>query len=182
MPLTLDIQRNNAKSYDYSESYFIDFNDTDRLEKILESVDGRFEIDGTTIRRHMPEGGVKAKVPLFLIRRWGHFYEDHYEDTAGTQGILYEEGRLVAPDSNFFDRVTRRASPENQAHLMLPGHPAQNWCLEVEWESEASQSDKGFAKVNRLFSFTGAEGTNIEEIWLLIYPQLVDKILSILEA
>jgi hypothetical protein len=46
MPLILDIQRNHEmKSEDYSETYIIYFHDKDRLEKILESADGRLEVD-----------------------------------------------------------------------------------------------------------------------------------------
>jgi hypothetical protein len=65
--------------------------------------------------------------------------------------------------------------------MMLEGYPAQNWCLEVEWESEAKQAIKGFAKVNELFSFVGGSDTTIEEIWLLFYPQNDVKIIAVPE-
>ena len=64
---------------------------------------------------------------------------------------------------------------------MLEGYPAQNWCLEVEWELEARQARRGFAKVKDLFSLIGGNNTRIEEIWLLVYPQNDDKILVVPE-
>jgi hypothetical protein len=63
--------------------------------------------------------------------------------------------------------------------MMSPGHPAQNCCLEVDWEAEANQRNEGFDKVNQLFSFSGANGSRIEEIWLLVYPQDDDKFLAV---
>lgn len=64
--------------------------------------------------------------------------------------------------------------------MMLPGYPAPNWCLEVEWETEANQANKGFdKKVQRLFSYTGANGSKTQEIWLLVYPQDDEKILVV---
>jgi hypothetical protein len=108
---------------------------------------------------------------MFLARKWGNFYETRYADTSGTHGVSYQGGELIAPDMSLFDRASRRAPPANRRHMMLPGYPAQNWCLEIEWDSEAYHHNKGFHKVNRLFSFTGLNGTQIEEVWLLIYPQ-----------
>jgi hypothetical protein len=169
MPLTLNIENIKDRADNYYETYQIDVSN-EKLESLLESADGRIDVIDCTVRRRMPEGRAKSKVPMFLARKWGHFYEDRYEDTSGTHGTLFEEGNLVAPDMNLFDRVDRNAPPENEEHMMLPGSPAQNWCLEVEWESEANQRNKGFDNVNRLFSFTGAKNTKIEEIWLLIIP------------
>lgn len=65
--------------------------------------------------------------------------------------------------------------------MMLPGYQAQNWCLEVEWEREADQPRKGFLKVNELFSFMGANDTQIDEVWLLVYFQDDDCELLLLE-
>jgi hypothetical protein len=143
------------KAEDYSESYDIDV-DSKTLEYLLESVDGRFEIDGNIVTRLMPECIAKSKVSMFLARKWGNFYETRYADTSGTTGVSYEGGESVTPDINLFDRVNREVPPKNQSHMLLPGCPAQNWCLEVEWESEANQHNKGVDKVNRLFSYTGA--------------------------
>jgi hypothetical protein len=170
MALTLNTEMTEDKAEDYSESYEINVGN-EELEKLLESAEGRFEIDGITITRLMPECIAKSKVPMFLVGEWGQFYKPHYDATSGTNGLYYEGRKLVAPDMNLFHKISRRIPPANQRHMMLPGCPAQNWCLEVEWESEANQRNKGFDKVNRLFSYTGANNTQIEEVWLLIYPQ-----------
>jgi hypothetical protein len=178
MTLTLNT-KDNAE--DYTESYEIDVGN-EELEKLLESAEGRFEIDGNTITRLMPECIAKSEVPAFRMGEWGQFYKPHYAATSGTNGVYYEGKKLVAPDMNLFDKTSRRATPANRSHVMMPGCPAPNWCLEVEWESEANQRNKGFDKVNRLFSFTGANNTRIEEIWLLISSQDDNKFLQVPEA
>ncbi len=99
-------------------------------------------------------------VPVFL--------RPLYHASSDTHGVSYEQGRLVAPDMNLFNTQTRKAKRDNEAHMMRPGYPAQNWCLEVEWESEAIRPAKGFAKVAELFTFVGGNNTRIEEIWLLV--------------
>jgi hypothetical protein len=169
----------SMRSDDYCESYLIDFDDMSRLEKMLESADGRFEIDGTNIRRYLVDYQTKATIPMFLVRILGNVYHTRFRATPGTHGILYEGGRFLSTDSTLFDKVSREAPRANKVHMMmLPGSPAQNCCLEIEWESLADQSYKGFAKVNRLFSLIGANGTQIE-VWLLIYPQNDNKVLAV---
>jgi hypothetical protein len=152
------------------ETYKIDVSDAE-LEKIFENAVGRFEIDGDLVTRFMPECSGKAAVPMFLASKWGQFYEDRYSVNGGTHGIMFEGRRLLAPYMNLANRRNRRALPENLAHMMRRGYPAPNWCLEVEWETEAVRDRKGFPKVNEMFGLFGANETQIEEIWLLVYPQ-----------
>lgn len=143
----------------------------DELERILENADGRFEIDGLDVNRLMQECGGKSRVPCVLLMKRGNYLELRYITTSGTHGILFNDGRLISPDLNLFYTETRRTSPRNSRHMMSPGYPAQNWCLDIEWEHDANNMRKGFSKVNELFSLTGANNTQIEEIWLLVYPQ-----------
>jgi hypothetical protein len=66
--------------------------------------------------------------------------------------------------------------------MMRPGLPAQTWCLEIAWESEVNRPNKGFARVYTVFSLFRGKGTQIEEIWLLVYPRGDVKQLAITEA
>lgn len=181
MPISFDLKdwESSDVPEDYLEQYHVDV-DKESLEHIVEGADGRIEVDGDIVTRYMPACGGKSKVPCLLMGEWYHFYEDQYEASSGTHGIYFEGGRLVASDMNLFNTQTRSASPDNEEHMMLPGYPAPNWSLEVEWEREANQTNKGFDKVNNLFSYTGANGTQIEEIWLLVYPQ-GNKVLNVPE-
>jgi hypothetical protein len=111
----------------------------------------------------MPECIAKSAVPMLLARKWGNCYETRYEDASGTDGVYYEGRKLVALDMSLFNMVSRRATTADRKHMMLPGCPAPNWCLEAEWESEAPHN-KSFGKVNGLFSYTGTIHTRIEEI------------------
>lgn len=61
---------------------------------------------------------------------------------------MYQERILRAPDMNLFHIETRCPPPDNDVHMLMPGYPAQNWCLEVELESNANREDAGFDKVN----------------------------------
>jgi hypothetical protein len=176
--MSWEIDLDNLKDCDNPEEYYEEYHvdvDDDELERILEGADGRIEVHDDVVTRYMPECGGKSRIPMFLARKWGQFYETRFSDSSGTHGVRFAGRRtVVAPDMNLFDRQTRRAPPENERHMMREGYPSPNWCLEVEFESEARQTNKGFDKVNNLFSYTGAPVNNvptrIDEIWLLVYP------------
>eukprot|EP01040_Poterioochromonas_malhamensis_P007962 gene7962-8605_t len=172
MPSSFDVKDWNPSDIaeDYSEQYRVDVDD-ETLERILEGAVGKIEVDGDIVIRYMPECGAKSEIPMFLCGELGKFYKNQYSASSGTHGILFEGRRLVTQALNLFNRQTRRAPPENNVHMMRPGYPAPNWCLEVEWESKAEQARKGFLKVTELFSFVGGNNTRIEEVWLLVYPQ-----------
>jgi hypothetical protein len=171
--IDLDNLKDCDNSEEYYEKYLVDVDD-DELERILEGADGRIEVHDDIVTRYMPECFGKSEVPMFLSQEWAQFLKPRYKVTSGTHGAKYEDGRLVAPDMNLFSRHTRRPPSENLRHMMLAGCPAPNWCLGVEFQNEARQTNKGFDKVNNLFSYTGAPVNNvpttIDEIWLLVYP------------
>jgi hypothetical protein len=78
--------KDNAE--DHSESYCINVGN-EELEKLLESAEGRFELDGNNITRLMPECIAKSEVPEFLIGEWRNCYKTHYAGTTGTNGVYY---------------------------------------------------------------------------------------------
>eukprot|EP01040_Poterioochromonas_malhamensis_P010881 gene10881-11858_t len=160
--MSWEIDLENLKDCENPEEYYEEYRvdvDDDELERILECADGRIEVHDDIVTRYMPECGGKSNAPSVLIA------------TTGTHGVRFVGRRtVVAPDMNLFDRQTRRSPPENEEYMMREGYPAQNWCLEVEFENEARQRNKGFDKVNNLFSYRGANNTTIDEIWLLVYP------------
>eukprot|EP01040_Poterioochromonas_malhamensis_P000303 gene303-317_t len=172
--MSWEIDLDNLKDCENPEKYFEEYRvdvDDDELERILEGADGRIEVHDDIVTRYMPECGGKSEVPMKLSMKWGAFLDPRYKVKSGTHGVRFAGRRtVVAPDMNLFDRQTRRAPPENEEHMMREGYPAQNWCLEVEFENEARQRNKGFDKVNNLFSYRGANNTTIDEIWLLVYP------------
>jgi hypothetical protein len=171
--MSWEIDMENLKDCENPEEYYEEYRvdvDDDELERILEGADGRIEVLDDIATRYMPECFGKSEFPMFLRGEWHDFLKPRYKVTSGTHAVKYEDGRLVAPDMNLFSRHTRRPPSENLRHMMLAGCPAPNWCLEVEFQNEARQTNKGFDKVNNLFSYRGANDTAIDEIWLLIYP------------
>lgn len=155
---------------DYVEQYYVDVDNT-TLEDILENAEGIVEINDGVATRYMPECFGKSKVPFFLSGKWFNFLEPNYEVSGLSHGIKFEDrDTVLAPDLNLFNR-NRPTGPAQRFYLMLAGQPAPNWCLEVEWEHEVTKENKGFNKVLNLFELTGANGTTIDEIWLLVYPQ-----------
>lgn len=64
------------------------------------------------------------------------FWQENGEISMKIMYSCYEGGRLLSNFMNLFNTQTRRVPPENKAHMIL----AQNWCLEVEWESEARKA------------------------------------------
>ena len=180
MPQEFDLKDWNSSDdpEEYYEEYYVDV-DNERLEEILEGSVGRIEIHGGLVTRYLPQCAAKAAIPFFLVGKWSSFLLPRYKVTSGTHGILYEGGTLLSTCMNLFDRQSRRASPENDQHMMLPGYPAQNLCLEIEFERYANQVNKGFNRVNNLFSYSGGNGTQIEEIWLLVYPRDDEELLKV---
>jgi hypothetical protein len=137
----------------------------------LDGAYGRIEVHDDIVTRYMPEFSGKSRVPAKLLMKWGTFLDPLYTVTTGTHGIRFEgRRRVVSTDMSLFDFQTRHPPPENEEHMMLPGFPAPNWCLEVEFDTVAHQRNKGFDKVNNLFGYRGANNTTIDEIWLLVYP------------
>jgi hypothetical protein len=85
---------------------------------------------------------------------------------------LKEDGSIFSPDMEIF-RKQYRASSSQAREMMTPRLFAPVWCLEVEFESQVDQNSKGYDKIQRLFEKYGVyvSHSQIQEIWLLVYPQ-----------
>jgi hypothetical protein len=168
----------------YHEDYRVDISNNERLEQILEASEGKIEMHGDMATRYMPECSGKSAVPTFFIMMYSQFLYPRYVVTTGTNGILFARppGTVMAPDMNLFSRKERPIPAYNKGFMMAEGHPAPNWCMEVEFESEANMNGRGFHKVSQLFQCYGANGTQIQEIWLMVYPKQDESVIVVPET
>jgi succinate dehydrogenase flavin-adding protein (antitoxin of CptAB toxin-antitoxin module) len=146
-----------------------------KIHEFLESSDGKLceWFDGQFVQKieagSESEGAEWIIADYFVGMRGSGWVFSRNVHVAGEECAFIPDG--VGTLRHGVGTNNRQCTPYQGSHGMCP-QPLPHFVLEVEWEHNVYDADKGFSKViNRLFPMVGPDGSRIEEGWLLSLPQ-----------
>lgn len=88
----------------------------------------------------------------------------------GRTGHVPGPDRAYIPDCNAQFPLLRPVPPPQMFHATML-RPLPHWVMEVDFEDDVDQPDKGFDKVeNGYFTLLGPDNSRVEEAWILVLP------------